>query len=113
MYLRPELLSISILTLALCAIGGADAAPTATNNQCWGNITSQFAQTGLVGQHSRAKDPLFRPESQPRDGVGNVSKDGFGPVSEGGQGDHAIAVGALLGLSCNSTPGAPGAAKTP
>ena len=112
MSLRPKRLSIGILAFGLCAMGGADAAPTATNNQCWGNITSQFAQTGLVGQHSRAKDPLFRPESQPREGVANVSK-GFAPLSEGGQGDHAIAVGALLGFSCNGTPGNTKPAATP
>jgi hypothetical protein len=34
----------------------------------------------------------MRPEQQPREGVGNVSK-GHAPLSEGGQGEHAEVVG--------------------
>jgi hypothetical protein len=112
MHLRLKLVSASLLALGICATGNADAAPAATNNQCWGDNLSQFAKTGLVGQHSRAHDPLFRPESQPREGVGNVSKD-FNDLSAGGQGDHAIAVGALLGIECDGTSGNPGPAAAP
>lgn len=84
----------------LAAASAVQAQDDATHNHCWGDITSDFAHidtegNGIIGQHSRAHDPIFRPEDQPRDGVGNVSK-GDGPLSEGGQGDHAVRVGDLL-----------------
>jgi hypothetical protein len=71
--------------------------PTTAHNRCWGDITSDFAhiEAGIIGQHSRAHDPIFRGENQPRRGVGNVSKD-FNELSEGGQGDHADRVGEQL-----------------
>ena len=83
--------------VVLAAPFSAQAQDAATLNHCWGDITSDFAQieTGFVGQHSRAHDPIFRPEDQPRDGVGNVSK-GDDLLSEGGQGKHAIRVGDQL-----------------
>jgi hypothetical protein len=82
----------------LAAASAVQAQDDATNNRCWGDITSDFAQieNGIIGQHSRAHDPIFRREAQPRDGVGNVSKDNDGPLSEGGQGDHAVRVGEQL-----------------
>jgi hypothetical protein len=68
---------------------------TATDNHCWGDISSDFAQLGLMGEHSR-RNSTMRPEQQPRKGVGNVSKDDHGPLSEGGQGDHAVEVGGQI-----------------
>ncbi|MBM6582908.1 hypothetical protein ILT44_22130 [Microvirga sp. BT689] len=84
--------------VVLAASSAAYAQDAATNNHCWGDITSDFAhiEVGIIGQHSRAHDPTFRGENQPRDGVGNVSKERDGPLSEGGQGDHAIRVGEQL-----------------
>lgn len=84
--------------VVLAASSSAYAQDAATNNHCWGDITSDFAHIdkGIIGQHSRAHDPIFRRENQPRDGVGNVSKEQDGPLSEGGQGDHAIRVGEQL-----------------
>lgn len=91
-----------VLVSAAAAQDPGDLKPTATQNACWGDITSDFAhlQTGIIGQHSRAHDPVFRPEQQPRLGVGNVSKL-FGELSEGAQGEHGIVVGGRLGLTCD------------
>ena len=88
--------------VVLAASSAAQAKDDATHNRCWGDVTSDFAhiEAGIIGQHSRAHDPIFRPEKQPRDGVGNVSK-GFGDLSDGGQGDHADAVGEQLGIECD------------
>jgi hypothetical protein len=94
----------ALFTCAVLAVSfSAQAQDSATNNRCWGDVTSDFAQleTGLIGRHSRAHDPVFRPEQQPRRGVGNVSKEDFGPLSEGGQGEHAEDVGERLGIECD------------
>jgi hypothetical protein len=84
----------------LAASSAAQAQDGATHNRCWGDITSDFShiEAGIIGQHSRAHDPIFRREQQPRRGVGNVSKEGedFDELSDGDQGDHAVAVGEQL-----------------
>lgn len=84
--------------------GAATASPDARMNQCWGDIASQVGQEGVMGQHSRAKDPLGRPESQPRLGVANQGRfledNGIieeGDPGQGGIGNHAIVVGGLFG----------------
>jgi hypothetical protein len=86
------------VVLAASSAAQAQDSGTATDNHCWGDITSDFAhiEAGIIGQHSRAHDPIFRGENQPRDGVGNVSKEQDGPLSEGGQGAHAERVGEQL-----------------
>jgi hypothetical protein len=83
--------------VVLAASSSAQAQAPATNNACWGDVTSDLAQLekGIIGQHSRAHDPVNRPEQQPREGVGNVSK-GFGELSQGGQGEHAEVVGGMV-----------------
>jgi hypothetical protein len=94
-----KLLSASfVIALALGTMGAAHAAPEAQHNQCWGDITAQFAQTGTLGEHS-SDPPGFTPGEGGRSGVGNVSK-GDAPLSEGGQGVHAERVGGPLGFEC-------------
>jgi hypothetical protein len=84
----------------LAAFSAAQAQDDATLNHCWGDIASDLAQleTGLMGQHSR-HDSIMRPpqeQGEGREGVGNVSTDQHGPLSEGGQGTHAIVVGGQI-----------------
>jgi hypothetical protein len=87
---------------SLGATGVVYAADDATGNQCWGENTSEFAQADDsqpgIGEHA-SSPPGIEP-GEGRRGVGNVSKDfdddpedGDNPLSEGAQGDHAIAVG--------------------
>jgi hypothetical protein len=89
MTVRIAVLACAVLTASFSA--QAQDSGTATHNHCWGDISSDFAQLGLMGEHSR-RNSTMRPEQQPREGVGNVSKT-HAPLSEGGQGDHADAVG--------------------
>jgi hypothetical protein len=94
-------------TVAFCGSLGATgvvyAADDATGNRCWGQTTKQFAQAeddqAGIGEHS-SSPPGVEP-GEGREGVGNVSK-GFAPLSEGGQGDHANAVGEQMGLECEA-----------
>lgn len=89
------------------------AADDAVMNECWGEITQQFAQVddgqpGL-GEHA-SRPPGFVPGQGGRDGVGNVSEDDprFGglDLSEGAQGAHANFVGVTqMGLDpCDGPP---------
>jgi hypothetical protein len=95
-----KMLSTSfVIAFGLGTMSVAHAAPEATENRCWGDITSQFAQTGTFGQHA-SDPPGFTPGEGGRRGVGNVSKEDFGPLSEGGQGEHAEEVGGVLGFEC-------------
>lgn len=117
MHHRLKLLSASLLLL--CGLGyddtGYAAEPDATLNQCWGDIASQFAQRGLVGEHSRAGSDFT---SQPRDGVANQGIEiGAGEPGDGGNGQHAILVGDIVDdfiggepILCDGTPGNPGPA---
>jgi hypothetical protein len=82
------------VVLAVSFSAQAQDSGTATHNHCWGDISSDFAQLGLMGKHSR-RNSTMRPEAQPRLGVGNVSKE-HAPLSEGGQGDHAVEVGGQI-----------------
>ena len=75
MTVRTALFTCVVLAASFSA--QAQDAGTATDNHCWGDISSDFAQLGLMGEHSR-RNSTMRPEDQPRDGVGNVSKDGDG-----------------------------------
>jgi hypothetical protein len=94
-----KLLSTSfVIAFGLGTMGTAHAAPEAQENQCWGDITAQFAQTGEFGQH--ASSPPGVEPGEGRRGVGNVSKEDFGPLSEGGQGEHAKVVGDALDFEC-------------
>lgn len=95
MNVRIAVLACAVLAVSFSA--QAQDSGTATHNHCWGDISSDFAQLGLMGEHSR-RDSTMRPEQQPREGVGNVTKDDdeFRPLSEGGQGDHAVEVGGQI-----------------
>lgn len=75
----------------------AFAQDDATLNHCWGDIASQVAQSGIMGEHSSAAG-TFTPDPGDggRTGVGNVSKN-FGDLSDGSQGTHAIVNGGRLG----------------
>jgi hypothetical protein len=72
-------------------------------NRAWGDITSQAAQldNGQPGIGEHASSPPGVEPGEGRQGVGNVSKT-YAPLSEGGQGEHAIDVGGQLGLTCQS-----------
>jgi len=90
-----------VLGAGLGATGVVYAADNATLNQCWGETTKAFAQVedGHPGLGEHAKSPPgFEPGAGGREGVGNVSKDQHGALSDGGQGTHAIMVGAQMGL---------------
>ena len=79
-----------VLGAGLSAAGAVYAAPEAKLNHCWGQVTKQFAP---LGPHASAHSPFTPdPGEGGRRGVGNVSKEDHGPLSEGGQGQHAIAV---------------------
>jgi hypothetical protein len=88
------------LGAGLSATGVVYAADDATLNQCWGETTKQFAQfpdsQPGIGEHS-SNPPGIDP-GEGRRGVGNVSKEDHAPLSEGGQGVHAIVVGAQMNL---------------
>lgn len=76
----------------------AFAGPGAKINRCWGELAAHMGQNGIMGKHSSSHG-FFTPDPGEggRRGVGNVSKEDHGPLSEGGQGQHAIEVGHLLG----------------
>ena len=91
-------------------LGSAHADPTnpATGNRDWGQVTKEFTrvddgQPG-IGDHSR-DPPGFEPGEGGREGVGNVTKDVDGPLSGGGQGEHATRVGEQMGISPDPRPG--------
>jgi hypothetical protein len=69
----------------------------ATGNRAWGDISSQVARSGIMGEHSSSHG-TFTPDPGEggRTGVGNVSKS-FGELSDGAQGTHAIVNGSRLG----------------
>jgi hypothetical protein len=88
-------------------IGGADPTNPATDNRDWGQTTKQMTrvdddQPG-IGDHASAP-PGFEPGDGGRKGVGNVTKDDFGSLSEGGQGLHARVVGKQMGVSPTPRP---------
>jgi hypothetical protein len=95
------LCGVVALGVGLSATGVVYAADDATLNRCWGQTTKQFAQADDgqpgIGEHS-SSPPGFEPGEGGRRGVGNVSKEDHAPLSQGGQGVHAIAVGAQMGL---------------
>ena len=85
-----------LFVLVLVA-GPAAAQDDATLNYCWGDIAADVAREGLMGEHSNAASPFVpAPGEGGRRGVGNVSKEDFGSLSEGGQGEHAIVNGGRL-----------------
>jgi hypothetical protein len=92
---RPLLMLSATLVLGagLSATGASYAADDATLNRCWGQITKEFQALGEPGLGEHASSPPgFEPGEGGRRGVGNVSKEDHGALSEGGQGLHAIAV---------------------
>ena len=111
--LTKMLFATLVLGAGLSATGAAYAVDDATFNQCWGEITKQFAQVedgqAGLGEHASAP-PGFEPGTGGRDGVGNVSEDDprFGglDLSEGAQGAHANFVGVTqMGLDpCDGPP---------
>jgi hypothetical protein len=94
------LFGIVALGAGLSGTGVVYAADDATLNRCWGQTTKEFAQfpdsQPGIGEHS-SNPPGIDP-GEGRLGVGNVSKQQHAPLSEGGQGVHAIAVGTQMGL---------------
>jgi hypothetical protein len=83
------------LGAGLSATGVVYAADDATLNHCWGQITKEFQASGEpgLGEHASSHSPFTPdPGEGGRRGVGNVSKEDHGDLSEGGQGMHAIAV---------------------
>jgi hypothetical protein len=90
-----------VLGAGLSATGAAYAADDATFNRCWGQITKQFAalDDGQPGIGEHASSPPGIEPGEGRSGVGNVSKE-HAPLSEGGQGEHAVDVGGNIGLTC-------------
>ena len=84
-----------VIAAALGVAGVAYAADDATLNHCWGQVTKEFQAFGEpgLGEHASAASPFTPdPGEGGRRGVGNVSKEDHAPLSEGGQGVHAIAV---------------------
>jgi hypothetical protein len=84
-----------VLGAGLSAAGTAYAAPEAKLNHCWGQVTKEFQAFGEpgLGEHANAASPFTPdPGEGGRRGVGNVSKEEHGDLSDGGQGMHAIAV---------------------
>ena len=95
------------LGAGLSGTGVVYAANDANFNKCWGQTTKQFAQVSDsqpgIGEHS-SNPPGIDP-GEGRRGVGNVSKEDFGPLSAGGQGLHANTVGMQMGVdSCEGAP---------
>jgi hypothetical protein len=112
--------NLGLMQVGLCAalaLGGAGSAhaqssankPAATNHQCWGQVASQLARLsdptvtgGGMGAHSRSgtaaannggfADNTLVPITQPRTGVGNVSKGAPHNTApgDGGNGQHAV-----------------------
>jgi hypothetical protein len=76
------LFGVVALGVGLSATGLVYAASSATGNKCWGLATKEFAP---LGGHASSFDT-------PREGVGNVTKQDHGDLSEGGQGIHAANV---------------------
>jgi hypothetical protein len=79
---RKMLSAALMLGWLIGAPGAVYAADDATANKCWGLATKQFAP---LGTHASSQD-------EPRRGVGNVTKEDHGDLSEGGQGVHAANV---------------------
>ena len=63
------------------------SAQSSTTNNCWGVVSSQFAQTGQMGTHSSS-------QSEPRLGLGNDSRLFFELGFIGSP--HVSALGAFL-----------------
>jgi hypothetical protein len=83
------------LSAGLSGTGVVYAADNATLNHCWGQITKEFQAFGEpgLGEHASSHSPFTPdPGEGGRRGVGNVSKEDHGALSDGGQGLHAIAV---------------------
>ena len=91
-------------------LGSAYADPTnpATGNRDWGQVTKQMTRANDgqpgIGDHASAP-PGFEPGEGGREGVGNVSKKGYGSLSDGAQGAHARDVGGQMGVSPEPRPG--------
>jgi hypothetical protein len=98
---EPTVLPSSVLD-AVTAGAVPDDAPGATDNVKWGMATKGFAQTGTLGEHSSS--PPGTEPGDGREGVGNVSKDGFGDLSDGAQGRHAEAVAPGAGVTISLPP---------
>lgn len=84
-----------VLGASLGWTGVASAASDATLNKCWGQVTKEFQAFGEpgMGEHASAHSPFTPdPGEGGRRGVGNVTKEEHGALSEGGQGMHAINV---------------------
>jgi hypothetical protein len=113
------------------SVGLATAAWAAepSDNRCWGEVASQLAQSvdddndgvnatgGGMGAHSRSPQGAEQVGGfattgiipQPRDGVGNVSRDVHDTdPSDGGNGQHAANNGEVLALGLDPVDGSGG-----
>jgi hypothetical protein len=93
-------LTAAVFALSMGISTAALAGKTATLNQCWGEIASDVANLGVMGDHTNANGQFIE---QPREGV---RKAGTSSAEEdagsGGLGLHAIRVGTYFegGLTC-------------
>lgn len=87
-----------VIAIAMGTSSVAEADSPANNNVCWGKGASHLAKSGIMGEHTSAHG-TFTPDPGDggRRGVGNVSKEEHGDLSQGGQGRHAVNVGIFLG----------------
>jgi hypothetical protein len=83
--------TLCILTAAVFAAStgistAALAGPTATKNQCWGEVASDVGNLGLMGEHTNADA-----QETPREGVLLAGKEELGEedAGTGGLGKHA------------------------
>ena len=63
-----------------------------TDPECWGEVSSQLAKTGNMGEHVSNPIPSDPDPDSPRLGLGNTI--------EGTPFDHGLVVGPQFGFSC-------------
>jgi hypothetical protein len=87
-----KLLAIAALIIGTTAFPALALGAAPANANCWGSVTSQFAQsaTGAMGQHSSSFE-------EPRSGIGNVAYANTGTHQPSALGEF---LGGLLGISC-------------
>ena len=78
--------AVLVIFLSVALTASVSAQSSSTNN-CWGVVSSQFAQAGQMGEHSSS-------QSEPRLGLGNVARIFFelGFIAS----PHVSALGAFL-----------------
>ena len=97
---RSYILTPTVLMMTAGLTTAALAGPTATLNQCWGEIASDVGELGVMGDHTSAGSSFTE---QPREGVKNAgANEAEEDAGDGGLGLHAIRVGRYFegGLTC-------------